>query len=193
MLVNQNKKTMKNNNLKPGLIFIVTVILFGAFMRLIPHWPNLTPVAAMALFGGTWLSRKYLAFVIPFAALFMSDLILGFHNSMWAVYLAFGITVTMGFYLRKKVTAGNVIMAALGSSILFFLITNFAAWLGNPLYPQTMTGLMGSYVAGLAFFNDGNYGISFFLNEVTGTLFYSGLFFGVYALAKKKFPILALA
>jgi hypothetical protein len=50
---------------------------------------------------------------------------------------------------------------------------------------------MQSYAAGLVFINNGTYGISFFLNELTGVLFYSGVFFGVYALAKQKFPTLA--
>ena len=183
---------MKNSKLTPGLIFIASVIIFGAFMRLIPHWPNFTPIAAMALFGGTWLSRKYLGFVIPFAALLISDLVIGFHNSMWAVYLAFGITVAVGFMLRRKLNAGNVLVASLSTSVIFYLITNLAAWIGNPLYAQSLAGLMQSYVAGLAFFHDGNMGISFFLNEVAGTLFFNGLFFGAYALARKRFPVLSV-
>lgn len=170
---------------------IVSIILAGALFRFIPHWPNFTPVAAMALFGGAYLGRKYLAFLIPFAAMFLSDLILGFHPYMGAVYLAFGLTVIIGMMVRSRISTGNIVLASVSSSVLFYLITNFAAWLASPLYPRTFTGLMESYIAGLAFINNGSYGISFFLNEVVGTLFYSGLFFGIYYLARQRIPALA--
>jgi hypothetical protein len=72
--------------------------------------------------------------------------------------------------------------------VLFFLLTNFAAWLSSPFYPQTFAGLMQSYIAGLAFFNNGALGLSFFLNEIAGSLFYNGLFFGAYAFARQWIP-----
>jgi hypothetical protein len=178
---------------KPGLFFVISVIVAGALFRFIPHWPNFTPIAAMALFGGAYLGRKHLAFIIPFAAMFLSDLILGLHRDMWSVYLAFGVTVTIGTMMQRNVKVFNVIAASLSSSVIFFLLTNFAAWLSNPMYPQNFAGLIQSYIAGLAFFNNGSYGISFFLNEITGSLFYNGLFFGVYALARQKYPRLAQA
>ena len=142
----------------------------------------------MAMFGGAYIGRKHLAFIIPFAAMFMSDLVLGFHKDMWAVYLAFGLIVSMGILIRSNLRVFPVIAASLGSSVVFFLLTNFAAWLSSPIYPQSFAGLIQSYVAGLAFFNDGSYGISFFMNELIGTLFYNGLFFGAYALAKRWVP-----
>lgn len=184
---------MKDKILTPRFVFLITIVIFGAFMRLVPHWPNFTPIAAMALFGGTYLGRKYLAFLIPMAALFLSDLLLGFHNNMIAVYAAFALTVSIGFILRKKVNAATIIGASLTSSILFFLVTNFAAWVVSPFYPASFAGLMQSYAAGLAFFNDGSYGISFFMNSVLGGLFYNGLFFGAYYLAKQRFPVLSRA
>jgi hypothetical protein len=181
---------MSKANFSPRIIAIVSIIAFGAFMRLIPHWPNFTPIAAMALFGGAYLSRKHLAFVIPFAAMILADLVIGFHGSMWAVYLGFAITIMIGFRLARKINFGNVVVAALASSIIFFLITNFASWLAYDLYPKNFVGLMEAYTAGLAFFNDGKMGISFFLNEVLGTLVYTFAFFGAFALAEKKIPAL---
>jgi hypothetical protein len=181
------------NNIKThsGLIFIISVIAAGAFFRFIPHWPNFTPIAAMALFGGAYLGRKHLAFIVPFGAMFLSDLILGFHKDMWAVYLAFGITVFIGSMIRRNIRVISIVSASVLSSVLFFLLTNFASWLSNGMYPQTFAGLMQAYVAGLAFFNNGAYGLSFFMNEIAGALFYNGLFFGAYAIAKQKFPVLA--
>lgn len=182
---------MTNRTSQTGFIFILSVILAGALSRFIPHWPNFTPIAAMALFGGAYLGRKYLAFIIPFAAMFLSDLVLGLHADMWAVYLAFAITVVIGMFLRNNVKATRVATAAIVSSVIFFLLTNFASWLASPVYPRNFAGLMESYIAGLAFINNGSYGISFFINEIIGTLFFSGLFFGVFEYAKKRFPRLA--
>jgi hypothetical protein len=107
---------------------------------------------------------------------------------MWAVYLAFGLTVLIGTMIRRNVRLVSVISASILSSVVFFLLTNFAAWISSPFYPQTFSGLMQSYLAGLAFFNNGSLGISFFLNEMAGSLFFSGVFFGVYSIAKQKFP-----
>jgi hypothetical protein len=186
-----NLPGMTNHNAISRYSVVISIIAAGALFRFIPHWPNFTPVAAIALFGGAYAGRKYLAFLIPFAAMFLSDLVLGFHAYMGAVYLAFGLTVMIGLLLRGRTGIQNVVMASLSSSVLFYLITNFSAWLASPLYPNTFTGLMESYIAGLAFFNNGSLGLSFFLNEVAGTLFYSGIFFGVYAVAKQRMPALA--
>jgi hypothetical protein len=170
------------------------IIITAAFMRLIPHWPNFTPIAAMALFGGAYMGKKYLAFLLPMLAMLLSDLLLGFHSGMAAVYFAFAITVGIGLLLRKRLNAGTIITASLASSVIFFLITNAAAWLTSPqLYPASFVGLMQSYVAGLAFFNDGSYGISFFMNEVMGGVFYNTMLFGAFYFATKKFPVLARA
>jgi hypothetical protein len=185
------KNKMKEKFISPRVIFIASIVFFGALMRLIPHWPNFTPVAAIALFGGTYFSRKYMAFLVPLSAMFISDLIIGLHNNMIAVYLAFSATVLIGFLLSRKVNSINVILAALSSSVLFFIVTNFASWLTMGLYPMNFVGLMESYLAGLVFFNDGSMGISFFLNSVTSTLLYSGLFFSIYYLAQLRFPVLA--
>jgi len=182
---------MNKNVLNARFWFILTVIIAGAAMRLVPHWPNFTPVAAIALFGGAYLGKKYLAFLIPLAAMFISDLLLGFHNTMPAVYISFVITVVLGMVMLRNPKIMNIIGASVSSTILFFLITNFAAWLGSPMYPQTFAGLMESYVAGLAFFNNGTLGISFLMNSLIGDLFYTGLFFGVFYLARYRFPVLA--
>jgi len=152
---------------------------------------GLVPIAAIALFGGTYLNKKYMAFIIPFAAMFLSDMLLGFHAYMGAVYVAFGMTVVIGFVLRRRINPGNVVLASVSSSLLFYLVTNFAAWLASPIYPPNFAGLMESYIAGLAFFNNGSYGLSFFLNEVAGGLFYSGILFGAYYLVRQRIPALS--
>ena len=121
---------MEKKSMNSRIYLVLSVIAAGALFRFIPHWPNFTPIAAIALFGGTYLGKKYLSFLVPLAAMLISDIFLGLHAGMWAVYMAFGLTVLMGFYLRKNLTASNVAVASISSSIMFYIITNFAAWIG---------------------------------------------------------------
>jgi hypothetical protein len=181
---------MKYKSINPRFIIVFSVILTAAFIRLLPHWPNFTPIAAMALFAGTYFDRKQYAFALPIAAMFISDLVIGMHANMPAVYLSFAITVLIGMTIRNKVNVGSVILASIASSVIFFLITNFASWLASPYYPYTLSGLVQCYVAGLLFFRDTSYGLSFFMNELVGTLFFSAVFYGAFFLAQMRFPVL---
>ena len=93
---------MNSKNLSPKFIFISSAIGIAAVSRLLPHLPNFTPVAAIALFGGAYLNDRKAAFLIPFIALILSDLFLGFSASTPAVYMCFAVTVFIGQFIRNK-------------------------------------------------------------------------------------------
>ncbi|MPR36504.1 DUF6580 family putative transport protein [Salmonirosea aquatica] len=182
---------MKIDNLR--IATLSSIILAAALSRLVPHPFNFTPIGAIALFGGAHFSRKYLAFLVPLSAMLISDLIIGFHDSMWAVYLAFILTVGIGMGVLQKITVGRVFGSALLSSVLFFLITNFAVWYGaSGFYPQTLAGLGACYVAALQFYQQDVFG-NLFLNTVMGDLFFSAVLFGTYELVKRKVPAFSMA
>jgi hypothetical protein len=167
-------------------VTLVSIVLAAALSRLLPHPFNFTPIGAIALFGGAYFSRKALAFVIPLAAMLLSDFMIGFHGSMGAVYGSFILTVALGMGLLQKVTPVRVISSAVLSSILFFLITNFAVWYGSQsFYPQTLAGLGACYLAGLQFYQQTLFGNPF-LNTVLGDLFFSGILFGCYEMVKRR-------
>ncbi|MBM3435031.1 MAG: hypothetical protein FJY07_02310 [Bacteroidetes bacterium] len=172
---------MKNIKLNTKLSVITGVILFGALMRLIPHWPNFTPIAAIALFGGAHIGKKHLAFIIPLAAMLLSDLILGLHQYMIAVYFSFAIVVGIGILLSRKLQTVTTLMASISASLIFFIITNFAIWIGSPFYTQNISGLTECYTVALPFL----------FNGLMGDLFFSILFFGGFYLAQQRFPVLA--
>ena len=181
---------MKYKTITPRFIVVLSVIAVAAVLRLLPHWPNFTPIAAMALFGGTYITKKQWAFVIPISAMFLSDIVIGFHANIPAVYLSFAITVVIGMAIRRMINPGSVLLAAVASSVIFFLVTNFSAWLASPFYPQTFTGLLECYGAGLIFFRDQANGFSFLLNEILGTTFFGAVFYGAFYLAEMRFPVL---
>ncbi len=167
---------MQTQNLKTRLITVSAIIFALALFRLLPHLPNVSPVAAMALFGGAYFADKRMAFIIPFVALFLSDLLLGLHNSMIFVYAGFGLTVAIGFLLKNRVTITNTAFAVLGSSVLFFLLTNFGAWMTSGLYVKSAEGLMQAYMAGIPFFQ----------NSLLGNAVYAVVIFGGYHLLQKN-------
>jgi hypothetical protein len=166
--------------MRVGLIVISSIIFSLAMFRLLPHWPNVSPVAAMALFGGAYFADRKLAFVIPFAALLLSDLFLGFHGSMVFVYTGFAITVMIGFALKRHISFTNTAMAAVASSLVFFLLTNFGSWLTTGLYPQTATGLLQAIIAGIPFFQ----------YSLLGNLAFTAVIFGGYAFMQHRYLVL---
>ena len=171
------------------------IILIAVLIRLFPHAPNFTPIAAMALFGGAYLSKKY-SLVVVFLSLVISDYLLLYihpfasnfidvskiysplaiiHSSTVLVYLCFLIIALIGIWLSSHKSAKNVITASLFSSILFFFVTNFNFFYPASLYPKTISGLVESYVMALPFFK----------NTLMGDLFYTSLFFGAFELLLK--------
>ena len=86
---------------------------------------------------------------------FLSDLIIGFHKYMLAVYFTFSISVLLGFIVRRNIKILSVFSASLVSSLIFFIITNFAVWYASPFYSQDISGLMRCYILGLPFLNNG--------------------------------------
>lgn len=173
---------MKKLEITPKFYLVAGMILAGALMRLIPHWPNFTPIAAMALIGGTLFKRKELAFLIPVVAMLLSDLVIGFHSTMLPVYLSFIAIVGLGLLLQRKLSIINLFSASLASSVIFYLVTNFAAWTSGLMpYSPDVSGLMQSYIAG----------IPFFFNGMLGDFFYNTLFFGSIYLITYKIPSIA--
>lgn len=169
---------MNSIKLSPRLLLLTGLILVAAIIRLLPHPPNFAPIAAMALFGGAYFNKKAFAFAIPLAALFLTDLFLGFHNTMWAVYLSFIVIVGLGIVMLKKKSVMKVVLASVSASVLFFVLTNFAFWATDTLYPTTAAGLAACFTAAIPFFH----------NTLIGDLFFTGAMFGLFELAKVKFP-----
>lgn len=167
---------------KERLITLSIFILIAAAARLLPHAPNVTPIAAIALFAGAHFDKKWMAFVVPLTAMLVSDAYIGFHSNMLAVYLAFIGTVIIGFIIRSKYSVSMIATGALASSVLFFVVTNFAVWMSGQLYPLTFTGLQACFIAA----------VPFFANTLVGTLFYTALLFRGFTIARKRYSVLAL-
>ncbi|QIL21330.1 DUF6580 family putative transport protein [Thermomonas sp. HDW16] len=178
-------------SISAGPITLALLIFVAALTRVIPHPPNFSPIEAVALFGGAYFAKRHWALIVPLVAMFASDLVLGLLNGgiYWEyftsagyllIYACIALSTVLGFGLRGKVTGRRVLGYSLAGSLLFFVVTNFTSWLGNPVYPQNAAGLVASYVAGIPFFQW----------TVLGTLFYAALLFGGFELLRKRAPAL---
>lgn len=186
-----------------NVITIALVILSAVLLRLFPHVPNFAPVGAMALFGGTYIGKKYalgivlvtlvisdylLLYVHPFSVQFFTfshvyPLTALFHSTTLYVYGSFLLNIGIGMALRRHISVQNIALASITSSILFFLITNFGVW-ATGMYSRSTVGIWESFVMGIPFFRA----------TVFGDLFYNGLFFGAYyimihTISSKKFAL----
>ena len=134
-----------------SILILITIL---AFSRLMPHPPNFTPLLGMAVFSGVIFDRKILAFVVPLVAMLLSDLVIGFHSSMPIIYFAIMLNVGVGFLLVSKFSYLKSILALVSGALIFFIVTNFAVWLGSGIYSQDLNGLISCYIMALPFFQN---------------------------------------
>ena len=151
----------------------IILIIFGILLRFAPHAANFTPVAAIAIFGGAYLNKKY-AILVPLALMAVSDMFIGMHNVMLFTWGGFVLSALLGFWVKKHKSALRVASASLISALIFYIVSNFGVWLMG-WYPLTLSGLVNCYVMGLPFLRD----------FALGTILYAAVFFGVYELVAR--------
>jgi hypothetical protein len=154
------------------------MVVAAAAFRILPHPPNFSPIAAVALFGGAHFADRRAAFLVPLAAMFLSDLVLGLHALMPVIYGCFALVVCLGLLLRQRRSPVHIAALTLTASLLFFTISNFAVWAFSGMYPRTGAGLAACYAAALPFFQ----------NTLAGDLCFTTVLFGGMALAEWRFP-----
>jgi hypothetical protein len=149
---------------------VAGLIILGVVARLAPHPWNVTPVMAIALFGGTYLSKRW-AILLPLGIVAISDLLIEWHTTVPFTWGAFLLTGMLAWWIRRDPSAVRIAASALTGSVLFFLITNLGVWLVGELYPRTADGLWQCYLAAIPFFR----------STLLGDLVYTAALFGGYA------------
>jgi hypothetical protein len=168
------------------LVTLVLMIIVAALYRVIPDRPmGFAPHLAMALFGGSVIKDKKLAFAFPIFSMFVSDVVYhllyingissisGFYEGQFTNYLLFAGMTAIGMLMRK-VSIQNIILFSLIICSAFFLLSNFFVWNAGSGWgrPHTFGGLMQAYEDGLPFFR----------NSILATLLFSGVLFGAWKL-----------
>lgn len=127
------------------------LVAFRIFGSVLPEsQPNFQPLAAL-FFCGAMLAPGWRGFAIPAA--------------IWAVTYPFGIgpvsdfsiffttllALTAMFVMGSAFASRRlptVLLGSLAAAVVFHLITNTAAWLGDPMYAKTLTGFWQSVWTG---------------------------------------------
>ena len=141
-----------NRNLKNYLLPICLILVLS-FSRLIPHPWNFSPILAVGIFSGFYFKNFILSLFIVVFSMFLGDLYLGFHSTMFFTYISLAVAVIIGLYIKHfKFT--EILFSGLVSSICFFIITNFGTWLTLEMYEKNFSGLLQSYVLAIPFFHN---------------------------------------
>lgn len=151
------------------------LMLAGIVARFVPHPPNVTPVTAIALFGGTYLSKRW-AIALSLFTIAISDLVLGLHDVIAFTWASVAMTGGLGWWIRTHPSARRIVTVSLLGATIFFVVTNFGVWLvgdGGRMYPKTLEGFWTCYLAALPFYR----------NSLIGDLAYTLAIFGLYAWA----------
>lgn len=179
-------------NTKQLAASFILLIIIASLYRIMPGRPyGFAPMIAMAIFGGAIIKDKKFAFLLPLAAMFVSDglyqllyingvgNITGFYDGQLTNYILFGGLTVFGFFI-KNFNIKKIAIASFAAPTVYFLISNFLVWASSsPLAglgrPKTFSGLMMCYGDGLPFYPW----------SVASTFIFSAIFFGSYYLMTK--------
>ena len=152
-------------------------------------WPNFSPFYALAFCAGVYFPRR-LVWWLPLATMFVTDMLLNCYyyffkhveafNAMQLVnYLVFGVIIWMGTRFSPRASWLKLLGGGILGAILFYLITNTAAWFFNPFnnpeYTKTLAGWIIALTKGTAGYPET---WEFFRNTLLSGGLFSGLFVG---------------
>jgi hypothetical protein len=166
------------------------------------RWPGLLPLnfsAAYALVfcAGVYLSKR-LSWWLPLVFMLATDIALNFYyqhqdvrNDVWSGsnlanlafnYIAYGALIFLGRRFKPQSSSLSLLGGSLIGAVLFYLITNTAAWFFNPFHNPEYTKTIASWIVALT---KGVSGwpttLEFFRNTLLGT----GLFTALFVAAEK--------
>ena len=161
---------MRNKQLLARYGAAVLLVFVAAFSRLLPHPANFTAIAAIALFGGVYLEKRF-AFIVPILAMLMSDYVIGFYSGMYWVYGSFVLVGLIG-RMAEKPQKGSI---RSGWRYCEFdaVFCRYQFWSVDDTrinVPPTWAGLVECYV----------FAIPFFRNTLAGDLFFVTVMFAAY-------------
>lgn len=175
------------------LVFVVIAyrVVLGVFGMEPAGWlHNFAPMTAIVLCGAVHFPRR-VALAVPLLALFVSDLIL---NAKYGVsllsiemltrYVALGLVGVLAWSLRENPRFGRTLLASLAGSVIFFLLTNTAAWLTDPIYAKTGAGWVQALTVGHPGFLPTT--LQFFRNSLVSDFLFTTVFLVCIALQPRK-------
>jgi hypothetical protein len=116
---------------------------------------SFAPIAAIGLCSAVYFSGRY-KFIVPLAAMFVSDAVLNayyaasmVHPAVFAHYFGMAAVICLGLALQHRASLKTMIPASIGGSVIFYLITNAFSWIADPGYVKNLAGLIQAVTVGL--------------------------------------------
>ena len=192
---------MSITKINPRFAVLVIFIIVVGSLRIcnaaeLTAWSNFTPIGAMAMFGGAYFKQRWKSFAFPLLTLFLGDIIIhtviydGLYEGRPLIYIAFSMIVLIGILIIRQVTVKNIAAASIVSTLSFWLIADFAVWMGGGIDVRTQVPLSRDIHGLLQCYWQG---FPYMINFLLGTLFYSAVMFGVFEWMQKRFPALQTA
>jgi hypothetical protein len=178
----------------------LAVLLMAVFA--VTRWPGLLPnnfsaAYALVFCAGVFLPRT-LAWWLPLATMLVTDILLNlfyygvsaWKPAMFASYAVYAFLIWFGSRFKPQAHFLKLICGGVLGAVLFYLLTNTAAWFfnpfGNPEYTRDLAGFITALTKGA-----GGYPETwrFFLNTLLSGGLFTGLFVGAMKLTAAESPL----
>ena len=167
---------------------LVLMVVFA-----LTRWPGLLPenfsaAYALAFCGGVFFSGA-VAWWLPLGTLLVTDLLLNlfvyqvnpFNGYSLTNWLSFAAIIALGRSFSGKTSWWKLTGGGILGAIIFYLVTNTASWLQNPLYAKTLAGWIQALTTGTPGWP---HTWEFFRNTLMSGGLFTGLFAGAVRLAE---------
>ncbi len=155
----------------------IGLVLAGALSRLAHLPPNIAAVTGVTLFAGFAIRNIWLALAVPFAAMALADVVLGWYPDVLFTYGGMAAGVFIARALLHPLTPLRLVAATLLASTTFFALSNLGVFLSG-YYGYSIQGFVACYIAALPFWQNS------LVADVTST----AIVFAIYLLARRAIP-----
>ena len=169
------------------MILAVVLILAAAGWRVAAAWEpslaNFAPLMALAFCGSVYF-RNPRMWLVPFAALLLSDLYLDYYYQSnfgyaWTIggagirALCFVFAIFLGWVVSRNKSWLNLATGTLAGALTFYLVTNSHSWWYDLSYAKSAAGWWQAMTVGHPEFPPT---LLFFRNSLASDVFFTGMF-----------------
>ena len=158
------------------------------------RWPGVLPenfsaAYALAFCAGVYFPRR-LAWWLPMSAFLATDIFMNliyYHVTPVSAYMlvnygTYAVIIGIGQAFSARASWIKLVSGGLMGAVLFYLVTNTAAWLQNPEYARTLAGWIQALTTGIPRYPPT---WMFFWKTLLSTGLFTGLFVGAMKLSEK--------
>jgi len=153
---------------------------------------NFSAAYALAFCAGVYLPAR-MAWWLPLSVLLLTDVLLNLFYyaessvSMYQLlqYVGYAVIILLGRQYRARSSWLALLGGGVLGALLFYLITNTAAWFQNPEYSKTLLGWIQALTTGLPGYPPT---WTFFRNTLLSGGLFTGLFVGAMKLTAAREP-----